>query len=667
MKARLRTIASFCLCAMLALLTSCAADIFTDGPDEQIAPTRTVAFTVGDASGATRGVPVDNILQLKKFRADAYLHREGLVTPYFTGEEFYVATLGGVCRSDHDYLWPNEMDDSMDFVALAPYSVASGLTLSQSGDFTYTVPDNALDQVDLMLAKASGVECPAPGTIERAPVPLDFRHLLTQVRFVFGANAGNYWRDLTVHSVRMENLASTGTWDAAAGLWRNLDAQTHVFQIASAADGPGDGVRPYGTTEMDVWKKGYTMFLMPQTLPEGARVAIDISYLASESTGDSSAPPIERRTYYIYLEGKKLEPGHTVIVEINSNFTADCTVVNEDGTDVQLHPLPGNAQDLNLRLAWSGGGDALRILVAPQCQAYASVKTPGQTQFAAECYASDIFTLHVAENTSPDDRFIRLVIYTGHDQTATWSDHIVVLKQRGKRSGYGSFDDHPTYEDKPMPWGFDWPGPLKAVFTYSNPVSSYFEYDTYCQDTTSEWTTWDAGSVTFDFDTLRSLARTPNSASDGLSNTCAINAHCHFVNPFDAVRRFWVEAMGYDELTVGGTTFSDATAFDAVYGAYNRSAVMEAVKLNDPGQDGGLSFSDYVPRGNVHAYLPAIEELETIAASPASPLVAGRTYWSSTVDADGEPVALTVNAGGTSTRSKPGAGTAAWVHPVVTP
>lgn len=657
MTRRLNIITAACVAAIAMLLGACTSDMFFHDPDQEVQLTSSVAFIINDEAAMTRGVPVDNIRQLRDFRADAYLHRGGQAQTYFSNKRQFAASGAGIYLSDPAYFWPNEPYDTMSFVAVAPFDVAQNLNISTQGNFTYTVPANATDQCDLMQATARGVECPPPGVRERAPVPLNFKHLLTQVRFVFGANVSNYWRNLTVYSIRIENLSAAGTWDAAAGAWQNLDAQTNAFELTA----PTEGIRrPYGQGEKEIWDKEYTMFLMPQILPTGARVAVDMSYQHSAASHEA----MERRTYYLYLDGKKLEPGHTVTVEINSNLTGDCEILNTDGSDVELRPLSWAAQELSLMLARSGGADALTIKVAPECRSYASVSsgTSGNVP-GSECDASGVFTLHIAENTAPSDRFIRLIIHTGHDEMSDLNDHYVVFKQRGFTS-YGSFIDDPDYVDTPMPWGFNWPAPLKAVFSYTDPGFCNFEYLT-INNELHQWVTKGALDFTLDYDILRTLVRRPNSTSDGLGNTRTINTSCEIVYPFKAVSFVWQEFSLYDDLTVGGVSLS-GTEFENTYGGYNTSAVLEAIKLNPTGELGGNDLLSFVPHDALKRYLPAIEELETIAGSSSTPLLPGRTYWSSTVDTDGEPMALRINTDGSYTRLKPGADTQCYVHPVKT-
>lgn len=656
MTPRHHTIASSCAAAMAILLTACASDTFFHDPAEELALTPAVSFFLAD-HGQSRGIPVDSLKQLKDFRADAYLHRGGASQPFFSNKKQVPASAAGVYQSDHVYLWPTEQGDKMSFVAVAPYDVARNLNITEDGEFTYTVPDDPLDQCDLMFAKATDVECPVrqPGENigRRAPVPLNFSHILTQVRFVFGRNTANYWRKLTIHSIRVENVAATGTWTGTA--WTGLDAPTHAYQL----DGDTSTVRKWGTTEKEIWSKEYTMFLMPQTLPTGARVVVYMSHLASASSDDA----VTRDTWCLYLDGKKLLPGHTVNVEINANYTHDITVCDDAGNPIQnIHPLSPNEQHITLQLARNAGAEGAEIIVAKECRSFASVSTQGSRPDTT-C-AGNVFTLHIDRNTSSSDRFIRLVIYPGHEEKGTGADHIVVLKQRGQ-SNYGSFSDAPGYVDSIMPWGFNWPTPMKAVYTFDYPQFVNISYQSFVASNIGQWSTKGADDITVDYDVLRGLVRRPNSTSNGLANTRAVNTLCWLLNPFDVIRYFEGAGLFGDSYTleINGAVY-DVQGYQNTYVPYGEGAVWKALKQNNTGLEGGIPHSEFVFSHNIHTYLPAIEELETIADSGSGALEAGRTYWSSTIDNDGEPWALTINADGTRTRCKPGAATGAYVHPV---
>lgn len=652
--------AAFWIVAMSLFMAACSSDVLTEDMTGQLGLSPSIAFVLSDDISATRGVPVNNLNDLKDFRADAYLHRGGISIPYFQNQKQYDKAAGGVFRSDSARLWPSEQGDKMAFVAISPWAVAKNLTVSEQGDFTYTVPDNVVDQCDLMFATASDVECPAntvSGTVsDRDPVPMTFRHLLTQVRFVFGDNVANYWRHLTVHSVRVENVAATGTWSQTDLAWSVTDPPTHSFEVAADTTGPGSGVRPYGEREMEIWNSGYTMFLIPQTLPTDARVAVDMSHSVNLGTAEEY---IRRKTYYIYLDGKKLLPGHTVTVEINSNDNGSFDVLDHDGNDVELRPLPAKGQATTFRLTRSGGADAVQIILAPECRSFATISSDMSSSPDATCLANVEFTIHTTDNTSFSDRFIRFVIFQSHDGQPGIFDHMVVLKQRGMVS-YGSFSDVFDYTDTQQPWGFNWPS-LNVSFYYKDAWQVILYYPEIA-DVIGDWSSMGTYNITLDYYILRSLVRTPNSTSDGLTNTRAINAHSFFYKPSTVMKLIVVETE-CDTVKVNGENIN-YDQFITRYPSIDSSAVMKAVGLNSPEPYNGLTGVDYVRDAKISCYLPAIMELETMARNSNTPLETGRTYWSSTVDIDGEPLALMINADGTFTRTKPGADALAYVHPV---
>lgn len=673
-----RLSAAFWVAAIAAVfLTACSSDTFPWDSDEPLPLSPTVTFTLADADGS-RGFPIDSLKQLKDFRADAYLHRDANSRLYFS--ERYESAVGkdslvGVYRSENAYLWPKQQGDKMSFVAVAPYSVAKDLNISQQGSFTYTVPDSVFDQCDLMFASATDVNCPTStpnnGIAMREPVPLKFKHLLTQVRFVFGRDIYNYWRNLKVHSVRVENVASTGTWNPESTTWTNLSQPVASYEIVATPDSlhSGPGEKPHSEEETEIWLPGYSMFLMPQTLPEGSRVAVDMSYIPSAEQGTENF--IIRDTCYIYLDNKKLLPGHTVIVEINSNYTFDCEVVNDDGSDVELRPLSPKAGTYRFRINWNAGGSGWEAYIDPLNRGFAYLSTPTNPTPGDSCVVSGDFTVHTTDNNSPNDRFIRIVLTPAHGD-AGGHDHFVVLKQRGMTAGYGTFDDT-NYPDTEQIWGFDWPTPFNVVAQYedSTPFSKFLrnlDYGTFFESFNLAWISKQEANgipnITFDYDALRNSVRTANSPSDGLTNSKSINTLCHFPTPFEAVRYLWENSVDLESLNVNGTTITEEIDFNKVVHPYDHSAVMEAVWHN--GIFGGATTegSKYVDSETIKVYLPSIEELETIAGTGGNPLVPGRTYWSSTVNAQGNPIALQINTDGSTARITPGASTSAWVHAV---
>lgn len=636
------------VCAAALLLASCSDETPWDGAAESLALSREICFAASDGS-ATRGTPISAITDMRDFRADAYLNRSE--TPYFSERQHSPAS-NGVFRADHSYLWPGNAGDRMSFVAVAPYAAVASTAISRDGSFTYTVPTDVASQPDLMFATADDVDCATDADGLHAPVPLTFRHLLTQVRFVFTDNDHNHFRGLQVLSVRLENVSARGTWNPAENAWGSLDAPTSTYEITYSPDSThaGIGKYQYGGAGQEVWQEGYSMFLMPQTLPDDALLTVRTSHKTSSDYDETS-----ENTYTLSLAGKQLLPGHIVTVEINSNYTFDVHVANADGTPFQLRALAPQAQELPLLLMWNGAGAGYTVLIDEACRGYARFN--GRTGDEAYRSSQNQFTLCIDANLTTSDRFIKLHVFPGHKSNWDESDYLFAVKQRCGFTDDGEGGGLPDFE---APWGFDWTTPLQVEFVYDSPLSLYLEYDIVLPTGTA-WISKGTSSIIYDYGELRRLARQPNSETDGLANVSAINNILTFRHPLDPLRYF-SENTSADTEKVNGAEAS-IIDFIAAHSDWNISAVEEAMQSIYTIDQGGTNYFSG-SNSNITLYLPAIAQLETLADMEPSPLVAGRTYWSSTVNASGEPVALQVSADGTHTRTTPGASTSCWVHPV---
>lgn len=639
--------------AAALLLAACSDETPWDGTAESLALSREICFTATDGA-VTRGTPVNTITDLSDFRADAYLDRSTQPTQPFFTERQHSPSANGVFRADHSYLWPDNTGDRMSFVAVAPYDAVAGTNISRDGGFTYTVPTDVASQPDLMFATADDVDCATDSNGLHAPVQLTFRHLLTQVRFVFTDNDYNHFRSFEVQSVKLENASSRGTWKPEDRMWANLDAPTSTYEITASPDSThaGIGKYRYGVTGQEVWQEGYSMFLMPQTLPDNALLTVCTRHRTS-----SADDTIMEETYTLSLAGKQLMPGHTVTVEINSNYTYDVHVANVDGSDFQLRALTPVAQELPLRLAWSGGGDALTVVIDDACRSYAHIQGPNGAD-VSQTLVSSSFTLRIDANLTTSDRFIKLHIYPGHD-TNSDEEYLFVVKQRCGFTDYGEDEGMPDIE---APWGFNWTQSQQLAFVYDNLTFMNLEYNDNVYPKNAQWIKKEQSSIIYDYDVLRSLVRQPNSETDGLANVMAINNILTFRYALDPFLFFWSNTF-LEEVYVNGIETSDLSTFIEDHSDWNVNAVAEAMRNIYTDRNGGMGYES-ADNDDIIQYLPAIAQLEAIVDSESSPLVAGRTYWSSTVNASGNPVALKINDDGFHIRVTPDASTPCWIHSV---
>ena len=165
------------------------------------------AATLAPQEAQTRGVPVDsgNFKDVcRNFGVTAYTASGGKL---FMLNELVDVVSGGTWTSAEKRYWPAD-GSALDFFAHAPATVSGMETLGVSQDdrqtsFSYTVPQAATDQPDIMFAYT---QCGRGGVNERGNVSLKFSHALAGVRFV----AKDVAR-CTIKTITLKGLKGAGT------------------------------------------------------------------------------------------------------------------------------------------------------------------------------------------------------------------------------------------------------------------------------------------------------------------------------------------------------------------------------------------------------------------------------------------------------------------------
>ncbi|MGN0309242.1 MAG: fimbrillin family protein, partial [Bacteroides sp.] len=210
----------------------------------------------------TRGLPVTGINDFhNKFHVLAYWSRNNtLMNTFFMNED---ATNNGsnLWSTERIYYWPGA-EHSLQFCAWAPSDATNLVAPStpQSKQLTYTVPSEATDQKDILVALTEAID----GTNKSTAVPLTFKHICSQIRFVVGSEM----QPGTIQSVALKNVACSGTYDMATESWA-LSTETTSFtqtlnKKTTGNEQSGDAI----TTNEG------TFMMLPQTLGSTAQVEV---------------------------------------------------------------------------------------------------------------------------------------------------------------------------------------------------------------------------------------------------------------------------------------------------------------------------------------------------------------------------------------------------------
>lgn len=219
----------------------------------------------------TRAAPVSAANIYTSFGVLAYTYTgawDGTQSPNYM-YDVTVNKSGNVWAPSSTYYWPGETY-KMRFFAYAPKgNNAYRLSGQTAGHptLTCTVPDDVADQADLLVA-ASG-EINGNSNI---PVNLTFHHALTAVKFV----CGNDMNPGVVKRVTLKNVYSQGTYDLDDQTWKDHGRTTSFTQELNKT--------AQGTEGEAITSEAQTFMMIPQTLPEAAKIEVTFADAKGEHT-----------------------------------------------------------------------------------------------------------------------------------------------------------------------------------------------------------------------------------------------------------------------------------------------------------------------------------------------------------------------------------------------
>lgn len=254
----------------------------------------------GDNRPMTRGTQISetNKTDMETFALSAYTDATG--TPDFMYNE--TVTLNkdeGRWYPTGTYYWPAKKQ--LSFYAWFP-SAADGMTLTGNTDvgapvITYTVPDDVKKQQDVMSAAAIGKDNPTADGF--ATTDLTFNHALSAVKFVAGDDLPN----CVVKSIKLDGVRYKGTYTLGTDAWTLTDdTQAFTLRLNKVVAGNGGAITEDG--------KGETLFMMPQTLSDDAKIEVVLNDGTADFTVGAS------------IGGTKWEMGKTYTYHISNNFVS---------------------------------------------------------------------------------------------------------------------------------------------------------------------------------------------------------------------------------------------------------------------------------------------------------------------------------------------------------
>ena len=277
--------------------TLCVRAIVSDGIESSAS---------AESQVITRGTPV-TAENFDSFHVLAYWKKkDGTSVEKFYMNEDITKTEGNVWSSDRIYYWPGK-DNTLRFYAWSPNGT-DGLTVPAdpaSTSLSYTVPEDAAAQQDIVVATTEEII----GNYNKV-VTLAFDHICTAVRFVTGAQM----QPGTIKSVSLEGVKYAGSYDIATGQWSlTSDSKSFTQTLDKGMTG--------GETEgSEITATEGTFMMLPQTLPDGAKVKVEFS--------DNVAG--KDRTLEASIAGMEWPKGKTVTYKLTITPDYDMSITCEN-------------------------------------------------------------------------------------------------------------------------------------------------------------------------------------------------------------------------------------------------------------------------------------------------------------------------------------------------
>lgn len=146
------------------------------------------------------------------------------------------------------HYWPGS-GSTVNFYAYYPTSILNKIThvAGSTPVLSYTVPDNAADQIDILASSKTGV---AGNSYNQTPV--DFKHIFAVVQFQVGSSG---LPSGTISSISIGNVANSGTYTFGSG-WSDVTGSKTFILFPSTTIS--------GTSGESIMSGTYTLIMIPQ-------------------------------------------------------------------------------------------------------------------------------------------------------------------------------------------------------------------------------------------------------------------------------------------------------------------------------------------------------------------------------------------------------------------
>lgn len=215
---------------------------------------------IGYGETQTRANPVETTTFYDSFGILAFSYTDSWNESSCLPDYMYNVEVTKASSWTTSYYWPGR-GHNIRFFAYAPYNgmgiSLSAKTIAGTPTVIYTVPDDVVNQKDLLVAASAEM---AGNT--SAAVSLTFTHALTAIRFITGDDiiAGH------ITKITLKGIYGSATYTMGSSIWSDYTTTSDFSQTLSAAVD--------GSPDQEITPVEATFMMLPQTLPADASIEV---------------------------------------------------------------------------------------------------------------------------------------------------------------------------------------------------------------------------------------------------------------------------------------------------------------------------------------------------------------------------------------------------------
>lgn len=551
----------------------------------------------------TRGEPVTTEAFYDKFHVLTVKDQE---TSFFMNED--VTKIGNNWTMDNTYYWPGA-NHTLHFYAWAPANAITAPSSPKDMTFTYTVPEDATAQQDLIVANES-----RPGDFKQQ-VNLGFKHICTAVKFV----VGEQMQKGIIKSVALKGVQNTGTYDMKNG-WTNISGTADFTQELNKETTGNEG------NGAEITSAEGTFMMLPQTLPSGASVEV-VFHSATTNTDRTLSAPIEGTEWPI---GKTVTYKLSITPEYELEFISESEL--QDAHYV-IYPIHIKANDIPGNGEWTMTSTDSKVTLRTDLTILTNrgywIEEDRGTQSISSTATGDDITVYafLEENITDATREVVLELRPTYMPNATPATFTISQLCPSWNGNLGC----ERIEDGDYPWGFLWPKGMTIKYDMNlNSVGDYIKnlllnaylswFTDYGQFIDKDTFLGSISSVTINYDAVPQVA-VAKDENNGMKNTLELYNFngINDVSTLEDILKNW-----------GGVPDKTLPLNPAEFAA--RSASMRNKYHKKVEQQGGQTIEvPVLPQDEITWYLPSKNEAMQMK-DETYPL--SGDYWTSTNSLD---------------------------------